>query len=242
MTARQIGPPCGAGGGIVDRMPSVLLVEDDHALAAGLVQGLKRHGFEVELVTTGTDVVPLALSGAHDLIVLDLMLPGASGFDILEQLQHRSSPPVIVLTARTELADRLRSFELGAVDYVCKPFWAAELVARIRIRLGLGAAPPESPRVLAFGALTLDLSAREVMVAGEQVKLTRTELDVLAYLAQRPGRAIARSQLVAQVLPTVEDDAAARTVDTHITRIRKKLGAEGARVATVWGIGYRFVP
>lgn len=221
-------------------MTSLLLVEDDHALAAGLVQGLRQHGFEVELLTTGAHAVRRALSGQHALIVLDLMIPEPSGFEILAQLQHRSSPPVIVLTARTELNDRLQSFSLGAVDYVCKPFWIAELVARIRARLGLGMSPPAVHRVLQFGALAIDLCARTVTVEGEPVRLTRTELDVLSYLAARPGRAVTRGQLVTQVLPTIDADNDARAVDAHITRLRKKLGAEGARVATVWGIGYRF--
>jgi len=219
----------------------LLLVEDDHALAAGLVRGLREHGFEVELLTTGGDVVRHALSGQHALIVLDLMLPEQSGFEILEQLQHRSSPPVIVLTARSELDDRLKSFALGAVDYVGKPFWIEELVARVRARLGLGAGPPEAKRVLTFGALAIDLDAHVVTIDDQPIKLTRTEHDVLAYLAQRPGRAVPRSQLVAQVLPTL-DGSDARTVDAHVTRIRKKLGAHGARIATVWGIGYRFEP
>ena len=221
-------------------MVRLLLVEDDHALAAGLVRGLRQHDFDVELLVTGEGVAETALSGEFALVVLDLMLPEQSGFEILEQLQHRSSPPVIVLTARTELEDRLKSFQLGAVDYVCKPFWIEELVARIRTRLGLGAAPPEERRILRFGALTLDLDAHTASVADEPVKLTRTELDLLAYLAQRPGRAVARSQLAAQVLPSLGEASDARTVDAHVTRIRKKLGPEGARIATVWGIGYRF--
>lgn len=221
-------------------MTSLLLVEDDHALAAGLVQGLRQQGFEVELLTTGEHVVRRALSGQHALVVLDLMIPAPAGFEILTQLQHRSSPPVIVLTARTELGDRLQSFSLGAVDYVCKPFWIAELVARIRARLGLGASPPTAHRVLRFGALAIDLCARAVTIDDEPVKLTRTELDVLSYLAARPGRAVTRSQLITQVLPSSDGENDARAVDAHITRLRKKLGAQGARVVTVWGIGYRF--
>jgi two-component system, OmpR family, response regulator len=217
----------------------LLLVEDDSALAAGLVRGLKQHGFEVELLATGADAARAALAGKHDLVVLDLMLPEQDGFAVLEQLQHRSSPPVIVLTARTGLEDRLASFRLGAADYLGKPFWIEELLARIRARLGLDVVEPS--RVLRFGALTLDLDARKVTVDGAQVKLTRTELDVLVYLAQRPGRAVPRGQLAEHVLPSLEEGDA-RTVDAHVTRIRKKLGPAGARVATVWGIGYRFEP
>lgn len=221
-------------------MTSLLLVEDDRALAAGLVQGLRQHGFAVELLTSGAQVVRRALSGQHALIVLDLMIPEPTGFEILAQLQHRTSPPVIVLTARTELDDRLRSFALGAVDYVGKPFWIAELVARIRARLGLASGPQEEARVLRFGPLAIDLGARTVTVAEEPVKLTRTELDILVYLAARPGRAVTRSLLSAQVLPASDAEHDVRAVDAHITRLRKKLGSEGVRITTVWGIGYRF--
>lgn len=187
--SKMLPPPPLADAKWPQEMPLLLLVEDDQALATGLVQGLRRQGFEVELLTTGEHVVRRALSGEHALIVLDLMIPELSGFEILTQLQHRSSPPVIVLTARTELGDRLQRFSLGAVDYVCKPFWIAELVARIRTRLGLGASSPVVHRVLRFGGLAIDLCARAVTLLGEPVKLTRTEFDILAYLAARPGRA-----------------------------------------------------
>jgi DNA-binding response OmpR family regulator len=215
----------------------VLVVEDDCALAAGLVRGLVQQGFEVELHTTGAEVARAALAGEHDIVVLDLMLPEKGGFAVLEELQHRSGPPVIVLTALTDLEDRLRSFRLGAADYLGKPFWIEELVARIRTRLGLTGAPPAA-RVLEIGGLTIDLDARRVAVDGVEAPLTRTELDVLAYLAQRPGRAVPRSQLAEHVLPSLEGGDP-RTVDAHVTRVRKKLGRAGACIATVWGIGYR---
>lgn len=220
-------------------MHRVLIVEDDQGVAAGLVAGLRQHGFEVELATRGDGVVERVRTGSFDAVILDLMLPGADGFEVLEQLRHRSTTPVLVLTARSDLGDRLRSFELGAVDYLCKPFWTEELVARLRVRLGVSAAPTPAKRLLGFGALTIDLDARTVAVAGEPIALTRTEFDLLAYLAQRPGRAVSRQTLVEQVLSRL-DAGEARTVDAHVTRMRKKLSAEGGRIATVWGIGYRF--
>jgi DNA-binding response OmpR family regulator len=221
-------------------MCRILVVEDDHALAAGVVRGLRPHGFDVELLTTGAEVVERALAGNFSLIILDLMLPEQSGFDILSRLRTRSPTPIIVLTARTELADRLRSFELGAVDFVTKPFWIEELIARIRARLGLSSAPTAPKRVIVAGTLEIDLDAHTVAVGGEIVKLTRTEQAILAYLAQRPGRAVPRTALASHVLSATEEGSDPRTVDAHITRLRKKLGDEGARIATVWGIGYRF--
>lgn len=217
----------------------ILVVEDDHALAAGLVRGLRAHDFEIELLTSGADVVRHALSGRFALVVLDLMLPEQSGFEILEQLQNRSRTPVIVLTAKTGLADRLRSFDLGAVDYVSKPFWIEELVARVRVKLGMTTAPVAANRTLQFGTLAIDLDAHVATVDSIDVKLTRTEYLLLAYLAQRPDRVAPRASLATQVL-SLSDDNAGRTVDAHITRLRKKLGEAGARIATVWGIGYRF--
>jgi DNA-binding response OmpR family regulator len=226
---------------MLEGMARVLLVEDDASMAAGIVRGLRAAGFDVELATNGNDGARLALELGHDVIVLDLMLPGQSGFDVLAQLRERSfAAPVIVLTARTELDDRLRSFDLGAADFVAKPFWIEELVARIRSRLGARSAHPK--RVVRFADAELDLDARTATVGGAAVSLTRNELDTLVYLAERQGRAITREQLAENALDP-DGDRDARTVDTHVARLRKKLGtAAAACIVTVWGIGYRFEP
>jgi DNA-binding response OmpR family regulator len=217
--------------------PRILVVEDDAAIAGGIVRGLRKEGFEVELLTTAADVVRRATTESFDMVVLDLMLPDDSGFTVLEALRHRSSIPVIVLTACTDLGDRLRSFELGAADYLSKPFWMDELVARLRARLRIARAEPN--RVVRFGAVAVDLDARAVEVEGRPAEVTRTEFDILAYLVERPGRALSREQIAADVLPSVED---ARTVDAHMAKIRKKLGGGSTHLTTVWGIGYRFEP
>lgn len=218
----------------------VLVIEDDPGVAAGVVRGLVAAGFEVELATNGQAGFEAALKGRFDILVLDLMLPERSGIEVLRDLQGRRGAPVIVLTARTELQDRLRCFELGAVDFVPKPFFLEELVARIRSRLR---AREEAPhRVVQWAEVTLDLDARSVRVGDEVVAFTRHELDVLAYLVERPGRAVAREQLAERALSSPEP-CDARTIDSHVARIRKKLGPEGAlALATVWGIGYRFEP
>jgi DNA-binding response OmpR family regulator len=219
----------------------VLVVEDDPSIAAGIVHGLRRLDFEVELSTNGTDGVARALGQPFDIIVLDLMLPGQTGIDVLRQLRSRSTVPVIVLTARAELVDRLACFELGAADFVSKPFFIEELVARISARLARPAAPAAPGRVVRFGQVAVDLDALSVHVAGVLAPLTRTELSLLFYLLERPGRAISREQIAEDVLPTL-DDPSGRTVDAHIARLRKKLGDDASRVMTVWGIGYRFQP
>lgn len=216
----------------------VLVVEDDARVAAGVVRGLRAAGFEVELATRGDEGARRALDGAPDVIVLDLLLPEQSGFEVLERLRGRCKAPVLVLTARTELDDRLKCFDLGAEDFLAKPFFVEELVARIKSRLRARDAAPR--RVVRWANVALDLDARTVAVDGAAVAMTRHELDLLAYLVERAGRAVSRTQLAEL---GVDGDRDARTVDTHVARVRKKLGAAAAAtITTVWGIGYRFDP
>jgi DNA-binding response OmpR family regulator len=216
----------------------VLIVEDDPPIAAGLVRGLQHAGFAVELACDGERGAALGLGGGFDLVVLDLMLPGQSGFTVLEQWRGRLSTPTIVLTASTDLDPRLRAFALGAVDYLSKPFWIEELVARIRARLRIDVAAPT--RTVAWDDVLVDLDARTVLVAGAAPGLTAHEFNVLVYMVERPGRAVTRQQLAEAALPA-GGDRSDRTVDSHIARIRRKLGKPGGqRLATVWGIGYRF--
>lgn len=219
--------------------PRVLVVEDDLQVVQGLISGLSRAGFAVEVAMDGTTGAARVLRESFDAVLLDLMLPGQDGFAVLEALEGRRSVPVIVLSARTELEARIRSFSLGAVDFVPKPFWMEELVARLRSRLNLRAAAP--PKVIAVGGVDLDLDARVATRGGVDLGLTAAELNLLAWLAARPGRAVTRAQLVAHTL-SAESGATERTVDSHMSRLRKKLGDDAACIKTVWGIGYRFDP
>jgi DNA-binding response OmpR family regulator len=217
----------------------VLVVEDDPATAAGVVRGLRSAQFEVDLATSGGDAARRIIADPFDVVVLDLMLPEQDGFDVLERVRHRTSAPVIVLTARSDLPDRLRAFALGAADFVAKPFWIEELIARIRSRLRLADDAPK--RVVRWAGVTLDLDARTAVVDDRDVLLTPSEFAVLAYLIERSGRAVPRAVLAERALESL-DHADARTVDSHVARLRKKLGAGAAAIATVWGIGYRFAP
>jgi DNA-binding response OmpR family regulator len=224
----------------MDTRGPILVVEDDPPIAAGLVRGLKLAGFAVTLATDGRLALELAEKERPALVVLDLNLPGPDGFELLEAWQHRLRVPVIVLTARQELEARLRSFGLGAVDYLAKPFWMEELIVRIRARLRLP--DEEARRVLRWADVSIDLDACTVSREGAgPIAFTRNELDVLLYLVERPGRALTREQIADQALPPNEERDA-RTVDSHVARIRKKLGPAGAHVRTAWGIGYRFDP
>lgn len=213
----------------------ILVVEDDLNVVQGLIAGLRRKGFDVSVVMDGTEAAARAVAEPFDLVVLDLMLPGLSGFEVLEAMSGRASTPVIVLSARTELTARLDSFRLGAVDYVAKPFFIEELVARIHARLALREVLPH--RIVRVGGTVIDLDARKVLRDGQDVGLTAHEFNILGWLADRPDRAVTRQELAEHALGT--EGVTDRTVDSHVSRIRQKLGDDGKRVETVWGIGYR---
>ncbi len=218
-------------------LPHILIVEDDAGVVQGLVRGLGREGFRTSLAMAGDHGLERILKEQFDLVLLDLMLPERTGFEVLEAIRTRVSVPVIVLSALTDLPARLKSFETGAVDFVPKPFFMEELVARIRSRLELGQG--EERRELALVDTVLDLDARVVRRDGVDLGLTGYEFNVLALLCQRTGRAQTRAQIANHAL-SEDGDCSGRTVDSHISRIRKKLGPEaGARIKTVWGIGYR---
>lgn len=216
----------------------ILVVEDDDQLGAQITSRLRAEGYEVTWLRDGSEAARADPSG-FALILLDLMLPGTYGLDLLKRFRKTSDVPVLVVTARDHPADRVRGLELGADDYVTKPFWPEELLARVKARLRR----PVMTRGerLVVGALSIDLGGRRVEVGGEAVELTRVELDLLAMLAKRPGQAITRAVLAEAVLDP-DKQGTERTLDVHVSRLRKKLGAEGKRIATVWGIGYRLEP
>lgn len=214
----------------------ILVVEDDAGVAAGLVQGLKRAGFGIELATTGPQALDVLKPGAADLVLLDLSLPEKDGLTVLEQLRSRSSIPVIVLTARTGLPERLKSFELGATDFVAKPFWFEELLARIRTHLRI-TAQREHHQVV-WDSCKVDLDARQVLLDGREVELTPTEFQVLSALVTNPGTAVSRDRLAR--LASNHGEIHGRTIDSHVARIRKKLGDAANALKTVKAVGYRF--
>jgi two-component system response regulator RegX3 len=212
----------------------LLVVEDEDAIAEPLVEGLLREGFEVERVANGA----AALAAREpDLVLLDLRLPDVDGYTVFRELRARSDVPIIVVTARGEEVDRVVGLELGADDYVVKPFGLRELVARIRAvarRTGTRGEPPET---LAVGALSVDLRTRRVAVDGQEVALTPKEFDLLALLARDPGALFERRRILEEVWNT-SWYGSAKTIDVHVASIRRKLGDPGW-IETVRGVGLR---
>lgn len=221
--------------------PRVLVVEDDPVVVETLTVYLEHAGFEVVAAGNGHDGLRLAEQRPFALVVLDWMLPGIAGPDVLRRLRASSDVPVMMLTARTTEDDRVRGFDIGADDYVPKPFSPREVVARaqalLRRRPALSAPPPCPMRV---GELEIDRVRREARVAGRVVALTPTELRLVEALAAHPGRTFSRDELVSRAFGP-DYDGLDRTVDSHITNVRRKLEAGGARriIHTVHGLGYR---
>jgi two-component system, OmpR family, response regulator RegX3 len=239
---------------IVSTMGSRILVADDEPHIREVVRAyLEREGYEVVEAADGETALEHGRNAGLDLLVLDVMLPGRSGFDVLRALRSEgSSVGVLMLTARDDVIDRVAGLELGADDYVTKPFEPREVVARVgailrrfgRVATGPanGHLDPAPPRpVSTFFDLTIDMDARDVLRAGTSLPLTRTELDVLAALAEQPGRVWTRDQIGQRVFGE-SFDTFDRTIDSHVKNLRAKLGARpdgGSYLETVRGIGYR---
>jgi two-component system response regulator MtrA len=215
----------------------ILLVEDDERLGQQIVDRLRAASLEPSWVKDGADALA-ANPAEYALVVLDLMLPGAHGLDILKRFRETADTPVLVLSARNETTTKVRALELGADDYVTKPFWPEELIARVSARLrrpGL-----ERGGAIELAGLAIDVPGRSVSADGVPVELTRVEFDLLLALARRPGQAFSRAWICEHVLDP-ERDGSERTLDVHVSRLRKKLGSLGEKIVTVWGVGYRFV-
>lgn len=218
--------------------PSILVVEDEVALAEVIRDYLVAAGMRVELRVEGTRAAEIALSGRHDLLVLDLMLPGVDGLTICREIRKTSDLPIIMTTARVEEIDRLLGLELGADDYICKPYSPRELVARVKAVLRRRAAPVAASRPR---RLVLDPQAWQATVDGTRLDLTRREFALLSALARYPGRVYSRDQLLELAFPD-DADVFDRTIDSHIRNIRRKIGrvTDWEPVRSVYGVGYAF--
>jgi DNA-binding response OmpR family regulator len=216
----------------------VLVVEDERPIADLVRMYLVRDGFGVHVEHDGTAGLAAARKLRPVACVLDIAMPGLDGTELVRRLREAGDwTPVLFLTARDDEVDRILGLELGADDYVTKPFSPRELVARVKAVLRRTAGPPEGPRASRLGPVTLDPSRREVTVAGRPVALTPTEFDLLAFLMTRPGRVSSREELLASVWGYAAH-AGTRTVDVHVAQLRAKLGDTAAVIRTVRGVGY----
>jgi DNA-binding response OmpR family regulator len=212
----------------------ILVVEDEDAIADPLVAGLKREGYDVSRVATGESALE---ASPADLVLLDLRLPDIDGLDVCKRLRERSRVPIIVLTARGEEADRVVGLELGADDYVVKPYGLRELIARIRAVMRRAAALGGANGPLRAGELEVDERARRATLAGRELELTPKEFELLAALARDPGAAVSRQRLLAEVWQT-SWYGSSKTIDVHVAALRRKLGDPGW-IETVRGVGFR---
>ena len=218
----------------------ILVIDDDTELASLLKEFLQREGFQPEFAHDGRTGLDRALNGNYDLVVLDVMLPGMDGFEVLRRLRQSSKLPVVMLTARGEDVDRIVGLELGADDYVPKPFNPRELGARIRAVLRRTEPRPQSGRIEVNG-VALDPGSREVRCNGEGVELTTVEFDLLEQLMRAAGRVLSRDQLM-EALYGRKAGPFDRAMDMHVSHLRKKLECgDRVLIKTVRGVGYQFV-
>jgi DNA-binding response OmpR family regulator len=239
----------------------ILLVEDDPTLRETVAYNLRAQGYEVLLAADGYQALDAARREQPDLMLLDVMLPGIDGFEVCRVLRRESSLPILMLTARSDEVDRVVGLEMGADDYLTKPFSMRELLARVKALLrraelireelaaaqgepaaGNGPAAAGRPETLAFGDLEIDLSRREVRLSGKPLRMKPKEFDLLLFLARHRGVALSRDLILERVWGWTFDGAS-RTVDVHVRWLREKIepdAAEPARIVTVRGIGYRF--
>jgi two-component system alkaline phosphatase synthesis response regulator PhoP len=220
----------------------ILIIDDEEDLIELVRYNLEQEGFQVEGVTDGESGLHLAVQKMPDLILVDLMLPGMDGLEVCRTLRadnRTASVPIIMLTAKSTESDRIVGLELGADDYVVKPFSPRELAARVKAVLRRTQTPQSESKVIRRGDLSIDLTRREVNIKGTPIDLTATEFRLLQFFAHNPGRVFSRSELIDGVLGR-DVSVIDRTIDVHITGLRKKIGDYSVWIETVRGFGYRF--
>jgi DNA-binding response OmpR family regulator len=225
---------------------TIMIVEDEPAVARAVQVALQRESYDVAVIPTGEDAIARFSDLAPDLVILDVRLPGIDGFEVCRQLRRETRAPILFLTARTDEVDKVVGLEIGADDYLVKPFSVRELVSRVKalLRRAYGElADTETGRRLRRGALVIDLERRRVTRDGERIALTTTEFDLLRHLAARPGRVYTRGQLLELVRDYEALEADERTINVHISHIREKIEPDPAQpqyIKTVRGVGYAF--
>ncbi len=221
---------------------TILVVDDEPNITRLLGMYLTKEGFTVETAADGPSAVAKARATRYALILLDIMLPGMDGLEACRTIRRTSDVPIIMLTARSEDVDKIVGLEIGADDYITKPFNPRELVARVKAvlrRYEVGGA--QERNVITVGDIVIDLDRREVLVGDDPVELRAKEFALLVALARRPGVVVSRDRLLNEVWG-YEHSIDTRTVDVHISTLRDRLASANARIETVWGVGYKLVP
>ena len=219
----------------------ILVVDDEKHIVELARLYLTREGYEVEGVGDGAQAIARFGQVKPDLVILDIMLPGTDGLTICKEIRKQSQVPIIMLTARDEVTDKVVGLELGADDYVTKPFAPQELVARAKALLRRAQAEPDQPKITRAGELEIDLERHEVRYRDARVQLRPKEFDLLALLARHPGRVFQRAELL-DLVWGYDFPGYTRTVDVHVQQVREKLAAAGVAepaIQTVWGVGYK---
>ena len=218
---------------------SILVIDDDRNILAIIEMYLRKAGYEVTCVERGDEALQAFRRVQPALVVLDVMLPGMDGWEVLDKLRQESDVPVIMLTAKGDTLDRIQGLDLGADDYIVKPFDAKELLARIKAVLRRSSLP-ENEKCVTFEDLEISLDNYSVTLDGKQIEMPPKEIELLLFLASREGKVFTREQLLEQVWG-FDFFGDSRTVDVHVKRIREKLGERDAwQLKTVWGVGYKF--
>ncbi|MGH7868751.1 MAG: response regulator [Candidatus Dormibacteraceae bacterium] len=219
----------------------ILIIDDEEHIRELALLYLEREGFECQGLPDGSQVIKVVEQFKPELIVLDLMLPGVDGLTLCREIRQQSSIPIIILSARDEITDKVVGLELGADDYLTKPFHPQELVARAKALLRRSTLEPDQPRLLQSGNLTIDLERHEVRSGERLIQLRPKEFDLISLLIQHPGRVFQRNELLDQVWG-YDFPGYTRTVDVHVQQLRDKLtqgGVADLQITTVWGVGYK---
>ncbi len=227
-------------------MAKILIVEDEIALSDVVRAHLEKQGHTVQQVFDGRDAIACTDRMHPDLVILDWLLPGLDGLSVCRELRRKHLMPILMLTARGEVEDRVTGLQVGADDYLGKPFSIVELAARVtsllsRVAIDSAASSADTSAPIAFGDLVIDPTGHRVSLAGNDLDLTRREMDLLQLLLRHPGRTFSRDYLLER-LWGADFDGLDRAVDTQMVRLRKKLGDFGESIEAVWGVGYRFRP
>ena len=220
-------------------MARVLVVDDEKLIVKGIRFSLEQDGYEVDCAYDGDEAIERAKEREYDVVLLDVMLPGHDGFEVCQTIREFSEMPIIMLTAKGEESDELNGFELGVDEYISKPFSPKILVARVGAILRRSGKTQDEEAAVSMGGIVLDKAAHMVTVDGERIDLSYKEFELLAYFMENAGIALSREKILNSVW-NYDYFGDARTIDTHVKKLRAKMGDKGRYITTVWGMGYKF--